>query len=40
MPTTIELTDEQELAELKACTKETGDSAAVRSAMTEYLRLA
>jgi hypothetical protein len=39
MPTNIDLS-EQELAELKAYTKETDDTAAVRSAMTEYLRLA
>ena len=39
MPTTINLT-EQELAELKAYTKQSDDTAAVRSAMSEYLRLA
>lgn len=39
MPTSINLT-EQELAELKIYTKEVDDTAAVRVAMTEYLRLA
>jgi hypothetical protein len=39
MSTIIELT-EQELADLKAFTKETEPTAAIRSAMTEYLRLA
>jgi hypothetical protein len=39
MSTTIELT-EQELADLRAFTKETEPTAAIRSAMTEYLRLA
>jgi hypothetical protein len=39
MATTIELTD-QELAELKAYTKQSDDTAAVRAAMIEYLRLA
>jgi hypothetical protein len=37
MPTIVDLT-EQELAELKALTKQTDVTAAVRSAMTEYLR--
>jgi hypothetical protein len=37
MPTTIDLT-EQELAEIKALTKQTEDEAALRSAMFEYLR--
>lgn len=36
---TIDLTD-QELADLKELTKESDDTAAVRLAMTEYLRLA
>jgi hypothetical protein len=39
MPTIIDISD-QELAELKAFTKEAEPTAAVRSAMTEYLRLA
>lgn len=39
MPTIIELS-EQELAELKAFTKQVEPTAAIRSAMTEYLRLA
>lgn len=39
MPTTIDLT-EQELAELKASTRQTEDTAAIRSAITEFLRLA
>ena len=39
MPTIVDIT-EQELAELKAFTKETDTVAAVRLAMTEYLRLA
>jgi hypothetical protein len=39
MPTIVDIT-EQELAELKAFTKETDTIAAVRLAMTEYLRLA
>lgn len=39
MSTTVNLT-EQELAELRAFTKETDDTAAIRSAMIEYLRLA
>jgi len=39
MSTIIDLTD-QELAELRAFTKETEPTAAVRSAMIEYLRLA
>jgi hypothetical protein len=39
MPTVIDLT-EQELSELKAYTKEPDATAAVRLAMTEYLRLA
>ncbi|HEY2415702.1 MAG TPA: hypothetical protein VGI40_25915 [Pirellulaceae bacterium] len=39
MPTIIDLS-EQEIAELKAFTKEAEPTAAVRSAMTEYLRLA
>lgn len=39
MPTSINLT-EQELVELKTYTKEVDDTAAVRVAMTEYLRLA
>jgi len=39
MSTKIDLTG-QELAELRAYTKETDDTAAIRSAMTEYLRLA
>ncbi len=37
MPTIVDLT-EQELAELKALTKQADVTAAVRSAMTEYLR--
>jgi hypothetical protein len=37
--TVIELTD-QELAELKAFTKQSDTTAAIRSAMSEYLRLA
>jgi hypothetical protein len=37
MSTLIELT-EQELAELKAVTNQSDASAAVRAAMTEYLR--
>ncbi|MBW8883197.1 MAG: hypothetical protein JF612_00155 [Planctomycetia bacterium] len=37
MPTIVDLT-EQELAELKALTKQADITAAVRSAMTEYLR--
>lgn len=39
MPTLVDLT-EQELAELKAFTKEADVAAAVRSVMTEYLRFA
>jgi hypothetical protein len=39
MPTIVELTD-RELAELRAYTKASDDAAAVRLAMTEYLRLA
>ena len=39
MSTIIELT-EQELADLRAFTKEIEPTAAIRSAMTEYLRLA
>jgi len=39
MPTVVDLT-EQELAELKAFTKEADAAAAVRSAMAEYLRFA
>jgi hypothetical protein len=39
MPIVIDLT-EQELAELKAYTREADDTAAIRSAMTEYQRLA
>ena len=37
MSTIVDLT-EQELAELKALTKQADVTAAVRSAMTEYLR--
>jgi hypothetical protein len=37
MSTVVELT-EDELAELKALTKESDDSTAIRFAMTEYLR--
>jgi hypothetical protein len=39
MPTAIDLTD-QELAELKSFTNQQDAAAAVRSAMTEYLRYA
>jgi len=39
MPTIVDLS-EQEIAELKAFTKQAEPIAAVRSAMTEYLRLA
>jgi hypothetical protein len=39
MPTIVDLSD-QEIAELKAFTKQAEPVAAVRSAMTEYLRLA
>jgi hypothetical protein len=39
MPTIVDLSD-QEIAELKAFTKQAEPIAAVRSAMTEYLRLA
>jgi hypothetical protein len=39
MPTIVDIT-EQELADLKAFTKETDTVAAVRLAMKEYLRLA
>lgn len=39
MPIVVDLS-EQELAELKNYTRETEDAAAIRSAMTEYLRLA
>jgi hypothetical protein len=37
MTTTVDLTD-QEFAELKELTHETDPEAAVRTAMTEYLR--
>lgn len=37
MSTVVELT-EDELAELKALTKESDDSTAIRLAMTEYIR--
>jgi hypothetical protein len=39
MPTIVELSD-QELSDLKAFTKQSEPTAAIRSAMTEYLRLA
>ncbi len=39
MPTVVDLT-EQELADLKALTRQVDDVAAVRSAMTEYMRFA
>jgi hypothetical protein len=39
MPTIVDVTD-QELADLKAFTRETDASAALRLAMTEYLRFA
>jgi hypothetical protein len=39
MSTTVDLS-EQELAELKAFTKEAEPTAAIRAAMSEYLRLA
>ncbi len=39
MPTVVELTD-QELADLKAFTRQQDAAAAIRSAMTEYLRFA
>jgi hypothetical protein len=37
MPTVVDLS-EQELAELRTCTKQSDDAAALRIAMTEYLR--
>lgn len=39
MPTVIDLTP-QELADLKALTRKQDDAAAVREAMTEYMRFA
>jgi hypothetical protein len=39
MTTVIELTD-QEIADLRAFTKQAEDAAAIRSAMMEYLRFA
>jgi len=39
MPTIVDLS-EQEIAELKAFTNQAEPTAAIRSAMTEYLRLA
>lgn len=37
MPTVVDLT-EQELAELKALTRQTDDAAAIRTAAAEYVR--
>jgi hypothetical protein len=39
MPTVVDLTP-QELAELKTLTRKEDDAAAVREAMTEYMRFA